>query len=130
MIDPEVFKPIPGYEGIYVISRYGQIKHVKFGRFKNTTINKRGYEIVVLFKEGIPTTYAVNSLIKLAWFGRPIKKNKNHSNALKIKCETTNQTFDSYSECCKALKLSYRPFCAAMKTTDEYKGFKFIKINN
>ena len=129
MIDEEIFKPIPGYENLYAISEYGQIKHLKFNRLKTTTITKRGQEVVVLFKDAISTTYTVSSLVKLTWKGQPLRKHPSHSKCKRIKCEETDQLFDSYKECCQELGFCYRQFLEAMKQTNEYHGYRFVKID-
>ena len=61
------YKSIPGYEGLYSITQLGQIKHDKFARPKHTTVNKKGYEVVVLFKHGKRKMYHVKTLVKMTW---------------------------------------------------------------
>lgn len=125
------FKPIPGYEGLYSISKLGQVKHVKFARLKQSTITKRGQEVVVLSKNGMPTMYTVQSLVDLTWRGIPIRTNigssKTHSK--KIKCLTTNETFNSYKSCCEHFGYAYKDFIAKLSKSDEYKGNKFQKVD-
>lgn len=66
-MEEEICRDIKGYEGLYSITKLGQIKHDKFARMKHTTINKKGYEVVVLFKNGKRKMYLVNSLVRKAW---------------------------------------------------------------
>ena len=125
MIDEEIFKPIPGYENLYAISRYGQIKHIRFNRLKKTTISKRGQEVVVLFKNAEPTTFTVSSLVKLTWQDRPIRKHPSKVHCKQIKCIETGTTYESYKQCAKLLELDYRRMCTAAHKTGEYKGYHF-----
>ena len=67
MIDFYKYKPIPGYEGLYSITRLGQIKNDRFNRIKCTTVTRTGQEIVVLFKNGKRRTWTVDSLIRKTW---------------------------------------------------------------
>lgn len=125
------FKPIPGYEGLYSITKLGQIRHDKFKRMKHTTVTKRGQEIVVLSKNGIPVMYTVKSLIDLTWNSIPIKTNKGSAKAhsKKIKCITTNNSFNSYRECCEHYEFDYKKFISKTQSYFIYKGLEFMTIN-
>lgn len=127
-MNKEVYKPIPEYEN-YGITDYGEIKNLKHNRLKTTTISKRGQEVVVLCKDGLPKTFNVRSLVNLTWKGIPIRKNASTSHCKKIRCEETGQTFNSHKECCKELNLPYSDFMETVKKKDEYRGYHFTRLD-
>ncbi len=128
-MNENTFIPIPGYEGLYCISQLGQVKHSKYSRVLHTTVTKRGYEVVVLSKNGIPTMYTVDSLVALAWEGKPIRKHKNVVRNKPIKCIETNETFNSYKECAQHMKFSYAQFRAAISKDQSFKGYHFERLS-
>lgn len=77
----EIWKNIKGYEGIYQVSNYGniksldrktfdrvrkQVKKLK-GRKLKTALDNRGYQCVVLTKNGTQKTFRVHNLVALAF---------------------------------------------------------------
>lgn len=127
-MDNSKFKPIPGYEGLYSISQLGQVKHDKYARTVHTVVTKRGYEVVVLSKHGIPTMYTVSSLIALAWEGKPIRKHSNVVRNKKVRCIETGQVFDSYKECAEHLGFNYSVLRTAISKDDPFKGYHFEQL--
>ena len=76
----EVWKEIPGYEGFYEASDYGQIRSMDHrvpckgnktrlvkGRIKKLQVNKNGYYITTLSKENVLSTFTVHQLIALTF---------------------------------------------------------------
>jgi len=59
----EIWKYIPGYEGLYKISNYGVIYAIKWKKTKKLRINKDGYYIVTLSKNDKKKTYLVHRLV-------------------------------------------------------------------
>ena len=61
----EVWKPIEGYEGLYEISNYGEVKsfYGKKERILKYGIDSGGYSFVNLFKNGKVKTYQVSHLV-------------------------------------------------------------------
>src|SRR5574344_2780053 len=53
----EIWKSIQGYEGLYKISSYGNIKGSKFNKNLKPADNSTGYKFVNLSKEGILKKY-------------------------------------------------------------------------
>lgn len=128
MINNDIFKPIPGYEGLYSISQLGQIKHDKYARTVHPVVTKRGYEVVVLSKNGIPTMYVLDSLVALAWKGRPIRKHSNIVRNKQVKCVETNEVFDSHKECAQHFGFNYSEFRTAVSKGMPYKGYHFERL--
>ena len=50
----EIFKTVQGYDGLYEVSNYGNVKSLKFGKEKilKPRDNNRGYLCVRLYKDG------------------------------------------------------------------------------
>ena len=81
----EIWKDIPGYEGIYQVSNEGRIKSIphcikanKHGgkriaeeRIKNITIGWHGYLWVSLCKNGKSKTYSVHRLVAITFIKNP-----------------------------------------------------------
>lgn len=65
------WKNIPGYEGLYEASNYGDIKSLKFGkeRILKKTLTKNNYYMVGLMKDGKPNFLLVHQLISMAFLG-------------------------------------------------------------
>ena len=45
-----VWKPIEGYNGVYLINQNGDIKNAKTNLLKKQQINQNGYKIITLYK--------------------------------------------------------------------------------
>lgn len=65
----EVFKPIPGYEGIYEVSDYGNVRRVKSGRVLKPRGHNKGYWKVDLCKNGASSQRYIHRLVLLAFCG-------------------------------------------------------------
>ena len=65
----EIFKDIPGYDGVYQVSNYGTVKSLKYGkkRIRKPSINNNGYLIVGLHKDGKRKTYGVHVAVAMAF---------------------------------------------------------------
>jgi len=63
----EIWKDVKGYEGLYQVSNYGNVKGLKRGKLlKKTTVNK-GYEMVCLCKENIKKSFEVQTIVASAF---------------------------------------------------------------
>lgn len=74
----EIFKDIAGYEGLYQISNYGNVKSfprkgtdTKEERILKVYKNKKGYNVVYLYKDNIKKTKQVHRLIAEAFISNP-----------------------------------------------------------
>jgi hypothetical protein len=92
----EYFTDIAGYEGVYEVSSFGRIRSVKrLAKTKNgyrtlksqliaKTVNRFGYNIVSLWKNGESKNKKVSRLVCTAWHPNPEKKKQvNHIDTVK-----------------------------------------------
>lgn len=66
----EIWKDIPGYEGLYQISNLGNIYINKRKKEKIKAINKDGYYYVNLSKNGRKTYYLVHRLVAMTFIDK------------------------------------------------------------
>lgn len=64
-------RDIPGYEGLYTVTSCGKIWSCRRHIFMKTRVNRGGYEIVNLHKDGVQTTHTVHQLVALAYLPNP-----------------------------------------------------------
>lgn len=85
----EIWKPVKGYEGLYEVSDFGNVRslsrragkiHIK-GRVLKPFQNKNGYLCVCLSKAGTTKTVGIHRLVAAAFVSNPNgKKTVNHIN--------------------------------------------------
>lgn len=85
----EIWKDIPGYEGLYQVSNLGRVKSLgnRYHRRKELILkpklDKYGYYIVSLYKNSKPKMYGVHRLVMLSFVGWS-NLTVNHKNEIKI----------------------------------------------
>ena len=69
----EYWKPVVGYEGLYMVSNWGRVKSIKFGkeRILKPVTNSSGYLLVGLYKNNIEKKYSVHRLVAEAFIPNP-----------------------------------------------------------
>ncbi len=69
-LEIEVWKDIPNYEGLYIVSSLGNLKSIKFGknRLLKPTISSNGYMIIRLNQK----TFNVHAIVAMAFHGHVI----------------------------------------------------------
>ncbi len=109
---PEVFADIPGYEGYYQVSNYGNVRSLDRvikektgktqtikGRVLKQRINPGGYYYVGLGKNGSKATFAIHQLVAQAFIPNPKnKKTVNHMDGNKLNNSVANLEWSTYSE--------------------------------
>lgn len=91
----EEWKPVKGYEDLYLVSSYGKIKHIKKDKCRKLRPNKRGYVQVNLSKENIIVTKSVHRLVAEVFIPNPERKTSiNH-----IDGDKTNNKADNLEWC-------------------------------
>lgn len=88
----EYWKPVVGYEGLYMVSNWGRVKSIKFGKERILKQNiRRGYYYVGLSKNGIVKNYYVHRLVAEAFID-----NTNNYPCInhKDECKTNNNVIN------------------------------------
>ncbi len=63
-----IWKDIPGYEGLYQVSNYGQVKSLRFGKEKILRYRLlKGYERYCLYKDGRQKFFLAHRLVMYAF---------------------------------------------------------------
>lgn len=94
----EVWKPVVGYEGLYEVSSYGNVRrhessqrYAWLGRTRQANPNHQGYLQLELSKGNVKTTYKVHKLVALAFLGpRPEGYSINHKDGVKQNNHASN----------------------------------------
>ena len=70
----ELWATIKGYEGLYEVSNYGNVRSLKYGKIKilKPAKNKFGYYHVILCKNGIKKDFTVHRLVANAFIENPL----------------------------------------------------------
>ena len=64
-------KDIKGFEGLYAITSCGKVWSYRYGKFLKSFDNRRGYQIVCLFKDGKKYNRRVHILVAEAFLEKP-----------------------------------------------------------
>jgi DNA-binding XRE family transcriptional regulator len=109
---PEVYVDIPGYEGYYQVSNYGNVRSldrvIKEKTGKTQTLKDRilkqrtnpsGYYYIGLGKNGSKATFAIHQLVAQAFLDNPNNKpTVNHITGIKTDNNVSNLEWATYSE--------------------------------
>lgn len=100
----EIWKDIPGYEGIYQVSNSGLVRRISISRggrikFIRPTKNPGGYIDVSLYKNSKRTHFRVHRLVASLFVENPNNlKEVNHKNGIKTHNHFTNLEWVTHSE--------------------------------
>ena len=108
----EIWKPIKGYEGLYLISNNGRVKSTHrlvitrsgisrevIDRYLKISITSSGYKAVTLSKSNIQKTICIHKLIAIAFIPNPKNKAQvNHRNGIKTDNKINNLEWCTASE--------------------------------
>lgn len=99
--DMEIWKDIKGYEGLYQVNNYGQIK--RGTRVLQPGIHPKGYQYVNLCKNNKVTTYRVHRLVAETFIPNPLKLPEvNHKDEDKL-----NNNINNLEWCTRKENLNY-----------------------
>ena len=65
----EEFRPVPGYEGYYEVSNFGNVKSLTNDKILKPCLDGRGYYKVTLSKDGKTKTIRIHILVDTAFLG-------------------------------------------------------------
>lgn len=98
----EVWKKNPTYEN-YDVSNFGEIRNSKTGRLRKTSISCKGYEMVILFKNGKRKNCSVHRLVAETFIPNPNNLPEvNHKDEIK-----TNNFVDNLEWCTRIYNENY-----------------------
>lgn len=81
----EIFKDIKGYENLYKISNYGNVKSLKNSIILKPAKNHRGYLHVALYKNNKTKAHRIHRLVAQAFISNPENKPQvNHKDGNKL----------------------------------------------
>lgn len=100
----EVWKDVKGYEKLYEVSNYGNVRSLNYNGTKKVVLLKpqetiHGYFMVQLYKNGISKKFQVHRLVMISFVENT--KNKpcvNHKNGIKTDNRLENLEWVTYSE--------------------------------
>jgi len=72
----EIWRPIKGYEGLYEVSNFGQVRNLNHRkenklRIKTPQVSRNGYLTIALFKGGVGRRFFVHRLVAVAFIKNP-----------------------------------------------------------
>jgi len=98
--DDELWLDVENYEVRYSVSNFGRVySHKGKGRFLKSAVNRDGYSMCVLFKDGIAKTMYIHALVGNAFVGKRengltfdhIDRNKQNNCADNIRLATRSE---------------------------------------
>jgi hypothetical protein len=103
-MENEIYKDIKGYEGLYQISNFGNVKSFnckmyKQGFIMNQSLNHKGYKVAYFVKNRKKKTISVHRLVALNFINNPGNKPQvNHINGIKHDNHYSNLEWATNSE--------------------------------
>lgn len=99
----ESWKDIKGYNGIYQISSFGNVRNISKSSFKMLKIydnnNGNGYKFISLQKNKVPKSFYIHRLVLIAFIGNPPDDYEaNHKDGIKSNNSLNNLEWVSKSE--------------------------------
>ena len=101
----EYWKSVVGYEGLYMVSNWGRVKSIKFGkeRILKPVTNSSGYLLVHLCKDGKVKSFTVHRLVAEAFIPNPYNLPQvNHRDENKL-----NNNVDNIEWCTNEYNINY-----------------------
>lgn len=93
------FKDIKGYENLYAVSDTGRVISLRKCRDLSSSLTKKRYETVSLYKEGSLKSFLVHQLVAKAFIDNPEnRKEINHSNSIRFDNRVGNLEWSTRSE--------------------------------
>ena len=98
-MQPEIFKDVLWYEGLYRVSDIGSVMRVKSERVLSHGVHCKGYHLVNLSKNWVEKWYLVHRLVALAFLPNPESKEQvNHIDWVKTNNSLNNLEWNTRKE--------------------------------
>lgn len=98
----EIWRDIPGYEGLYQVSNQGQVKSLRFNKerlLSNRSTDSKGYRVVHLYNGQTSSVRSVHSLVALAFLGEsPKGHDVNHIDGDRLNNDLSNLEIITHRE--------------------------------
>lgn len=94
----EEWRTIPEYEGLYKVSNLGRVKGLKRNRILKSAPNEKGYQMIVLCKDGKMKTVKVHKLVAEVFIGKKNGFEVNHIDGNKSNNSASNLEYCSHSD--------------------------------
>ena len=124
MAKEEMWKAIPGYEGLYEVSDAGNVRSVyRYKRTLKPMISNTGYKRVDLFKDKIRKQFSIHRLVAMTFIpnesGKPFV---NHKDEDKLNNNAENLEWVTHEENCR--------YGTAIKRRTEHLDYSNRRVNN
>jgi hypothetical protein len=87
----EIWKDISGYENIYKVSNFGNVKRNGKNENRKLSSDGKGYCVIDLWKDGLQHAYKVHRLVANAFIPNPLNKSQvNHIDGKKLNNSVDN----------------------------------------
>lgn len=95
----EVWKEIKGYEGLYEISSFGNVRGLKRNKLRKLYTDEKGYVNVTLWKNNVQRKYSVHRLVACAFIeNNDNKSTVDHINRIKTDNSVDNLRWATHKE--------------------------------
>lgn len=102
----EIWKNVKGYENLYLVSNYGNIKRIGKNKNRKFNVTRNGYALVNLYKNGVSKNISVHRIVADAFLKNIYNLPQvNHKNGVKIDNRVENLEWISGKE---NIRHSYR----------------------
>ena len=119
----EVWKPVPGYEGLYEVSNLGNVRSINWrntGVVKNLYLktHNKGYLQVELAKDGIKKSFVVHRLVATAFLPNPLAypevnhKDENKKNNVVENLEWCSRSYNVLYSISSRKSVKHREYCS------------------
>lgn len=68
----EIWKPVVGFESIYEVSNFGNVRVIKTKKLRKLQLNYKGYLVVILFNGKFRKTFSAHRLVAEAFIPNPL----------------------------------------------------------